>query len=272
MKKKTVSACSCNHKIIFVLTIIFAIFLITLTAFTIVSIQNKIKQGKYIGQDFVTKDTITVTGTGEVYTQPDLAIITLSVKSEARTVIEAMTENTEKMNAVIDLIKAKNVDSKDLKTVSFNIYPRYEWQKEEVEIFPNTESKRVLVGYEITQSLQVKIRNLNKIGEIIQTATVAGINQVGALQFTIDNQDEFKKQAREEAIKEAKEKAKELSSQLGVKLLKITDFSEGGNIPRPLYYDTAFKEASGADSTPTPQIETGENKIQVSVSITFEIN
>jgi len=117
---------------------------------------------------------------------------------------------------------------------------------------------------------QVKIRDLNKIGEIIQGATSAGANQTGNLQFTIDDQDGFKKQAREKAIKEAKEKAKELAEQLGVKLVRITGFSEGGVIPR--YYDYGLKEMAVSSESPMPQIETGENKIEISVNITFEIN
>ena len=169
-------------------------------------------------------------------------------------------------------MKSQGIEEKDLKTTSFNIYPRYEWREAQIEIWPQPEGERILVGYEITQSLQVKIRDLAQIGNIIQGATAAGANQVGSLQFTIDDEDELKKQAREEAIEEAKEKARELADQLGVKLLKITNFSESGVFPRLPYYGYDLAEASGVDEAPAPQIETGENKIEVTVSITFEIN
>ena len=255
-----------KNKILFTgLLIILSVFLLALTVSTVVGIQNKIKEGKYIGQEIESKNTITVSDKGEVYARPDLAITTFSVTTEKKTVSQAMNENAEKMNAVIDFIKEQEVEDKDLKTTSFNIYPRYEWY-EKTQFYP--QGRRVLVGYEVRQSLQVKIRDMEKIGEIIQGATDAGANQVGDLQFTIDNEDEFKKQARGQAIEKAKDKAKELASQLGVKLVRITNFSESGIVPR--YY--ALEEALGKGAGEVPQIEVGENKIEVNVTITYEIN
>ena len=250
--------------------VLLNIFLAVLIVSTAVDIQNKIKEGRYIGQEIEAKNTITVSDTGEIYAKPDLALISFSVKTEAKQVSEAMSENTKKMNAVIDFVKGEGVEEKDLKTTSFNIYPRYEWHKE-IGIPPYPEGKRVLVGYEVTQRLQVKIRDMEKIGKIIEGATAAGTNQVGDLQFTIDNQDVFKAQARKQAIDKTKAKAKELASQLGVNLVRITNFSESSVLPR---YYVGFKETvgMGGAEAPTPQIETGENKITVTVTITYEIN
>lgn len=242
------------------------IFLVFLIIFTGVSICNKVKEGKYIGQEIETRNTITVSGEAEVYAKPDLALTTFSVITEAKTVSEAMTENTGKMNAVIDSVKKQGVEDKDLKTTNFNINPRYEWRKE-TEIYPQGE--RILVGYEVRQSLQVKIRDMEKIGKIIEDATDAGANQVGNLQFTVDEQDEIRKQARVDAIKKAKAKAEELASQLGVNLVRITNFSEGGVIPRYYALEESLGKGGGGE---TPQIEVGENKIEVQVSITYEIN
>jgi len=248
--------------------ILLSIFLIALIVFVAVSIPTKIKEGRHI--DGVNR--ITVSGTGEVYAKPDLALINFSVVSEAKTVNEATSDNTEKMNAAIDFVKETGVEEKDLKTISFNVYPRYEYRKVEMEIYPYPPGKRVLVGYEITQTLQVKIRDLGKIGEILDGVTDIGINQVGNLSFTIDKEDEFKEQAREEAIEKAKAKAEILASQLGVDLVKIIDFSETGYTPiSPMYYtESSLRMDSMGGSA--PQIETGENKIEVSVSIVYEIN
>ena len=252
------------------LLIILSVFLVALTASISVGIQNKIKEGRYIGQEIKAKNSITVSDKGEVYTKPDLVLTTFSVKNEAKRVSEAMKENTKKMNAVISFIRKQGVEEKDLKTTNFNIYPRYEYRKVETEIYPYPPGKRILVGYEITQSLQVKIRALAKIGAIIQAATDAGANQVGNLSFTIDKQDELKAKAREQAIKKAKGKAKKLASQLGVHLVRITNFSESGIAPR--YYGYREIAASKAGGRETPQIETGENKIKVNVNIVYEIN
>ncbi len=250
-----------NKNIFIILMSVLILFLAVLTISSIVEIQNKIKEGKYIGQEIETKNTITVSDTGEIYTKPDLGIAVFSVKTEKKTVAQAMSENTAKMNEIIDSMKNLGVEEKDLKTTAFDIYVRYNYLET---------GTRVLAGYEITQSLQVKIRDLEKIGQIIQSATNAGANQVGNLSFTIDNEDEFKKQAREEAINKAKAKAKELANQLGVDLVRIIGFYENGE---PVYYDNySMKEAVGIGGGGVPQIETGENKISVSVSITYEIN
>jgi len=260
--------CSKNKNIFILLVSVLIVFIFVLSVSGIVGVFNKIKEGKYIGQEVQTKNTITVSDTGEIYTKPDLGITVFSVKTEKKTVAQAMTENTEKMNEIIGAMKDLGVEEKDLKTTAFNIYPRYDY----IENISFVQGTRVLVGYEITQSLQVKIRDLEKIGEVVQDATDAGANQVGNLSFTVDKKDEFKEQAREEAINKAKAKAKELASQLGVDLVRIIGFNEPGQAS--MYYDTyASKEVMGiGGGGEVPQIETGENKISVSVSITYEIN
>ena len=258
-----------NKRVITLLIGILSIFLLCLTASTIVGIQNKIKEGKYIGQDVESKHTIVVSETGEVYTRPDLALISFSVSIEKENIAEAMLENTEKMNSVIEYMKGQNIEEKDLKTTNFVIYPRYEYRQSQSYPYIPT-GERVLAGYVVEQTLEVKIRDLEKIGGIIQGANEKGANQTGNLQFTIDNQKELKKEARAEAIEKAKEKAKELASQLGVKLVKITSFSESGVFPRPLYLETTKSGLGGADES--FQIESGENKVEVTVSITYEID
>ena len=257
-----------NRKLCVLFVVFLIVFLASLVVLVGVDISNKIKQGKYIGQDIKAKDTISVSGKGEVYAKPDLALASFSVITEKKTVAEAMAANAQKMNAVISSIKKHGVKDKDIKTTSFNIYPRYEWHKAGQ---PYPEGKRVLVGYQARQSLEVKIRDMQGIGAIIQAATDAGANQVGNLRFVVDKQDELKKQARQEAIKKAKAKAKELASQLGVKLVRIVSFNENSTIPRYYPLMKAASSAPGAGATPAPQIETGENKIEVNVTITYEI-
>jgi len=258
-----------------VAAMVLLVFLCSLTVYVIVGISNKIKQGRYIGQEFESRNSITVSATGEIYAKPDLALASFTVLTEKKTVSEAMEENTEKMNDIVDFMKEQGIDDKDLKTVNFYIYPRYEWLKSADCVPPCPEGKRTLVGYEVSQSLQVKIRDLDKIGDLIQGAAGKGANQAGDLQFTIDRRDELEKQAREEAIEEAKEKAKELASQLGVNLVRITSFNEGGGLR---YYDSfSFSEEAMAPKAAglgggIPQIQTGENKIEVQVTITYEIN
>jgi len=230
---------------------------VVLSAFLVVwlgtDINNKLSKSENV---------ITVSASSEVYAKPDLALTVFSVVSEAKTVGEAVQDNAAKMNAVIASVKSQGVEDKDLKTTNFNISPRYEWDKEW--------RNRTLVGYEVNQSLQVKMRDLTKVGDIIQGASSAGANELGDLQFTIDNEDLLKEEARNKAIEEAKSKAKALSEKLGIKLVKIISFSESGDYPVP-YYAASAKEVSGMGGAVAPDIQTGENKISSTVSLTYQI-
>lgn len=214
--------------------------------------------------------TITVSGTSEAFAKPDLAMVNFAVVTEAKTVSDALAENTKKMNAIIDFIKSQGVEEKDLKTTNFSIYPLYEYtSKSETLIYPPSPERRFLIGYEIQQSLEVKIRDMSKISSLIEGATKAGANQVGNLQFTINNEDNLKKEARQKAIEKAKIQAQEMASQLGVRLGKITNFMETGG-GMPIYF--MAEKSLGIGGGEAPQIETGENKIEITVNITYEIH
>ncbi len=254
---------------IFFVTII-SLFVL-LTVLTGVEIINKIKEGKYIGQEIEARETITVTATGEAFAKPDLAIVSISVKEEAKTVTEATEKSAEKMNAVISFLKESGVEEKDIKTTRFNIYPRYEYIRDWEIYPPNPSGKRTLVGYEVSQSLQIKIRDMSEIGNLLKGVTDRGINEISNLQFTIDKEEELKVLARNEAIKKAKDKAEELASQLGINLIKIINFQEGSAYPR--FYDMEKSiMGMGEGDAVVPEIEIGESTIEVSVTITYSIN
>ncbi len=258
------------------LIIIFSAFLLSLTIWIGAKTQNTIEEGKYINQKFEPKNTITISAHSEIYAKPDLALVVASIINDAKTVSEAMASNTKSINAVIAFAKSQGVDAKDLKTTNFSIYPRYEWQTQKVCVVPPCPSgKRVLIGYEVNQSLQIKIRDMAKIGNIVQGITEAGANRINNLSFSIAKKDELQKKVRDEAIKKAKAKAKDLASKLGIQLVKITRFTEN-NIP-PIYpYPqrllTAGTSKGDESNKSIPQIETGANKIEANVSITYEMN
>jgi len=209
---------------------------------------------------------ISVSGLGEVYVTPDVGLITISVQTENRNVSVATDENSQKMNEVIEYIKSEGVESKDIKTTGYNINPRYEWN--------NDTGKRTLAGYEVSQSVNVKIRDLSKIGTIISNATSKGANDISSLSFIVDDDEEAKASAKEIAIQNAKEKAKELEKLLGIKMVRVVSFSEnsGGYVPLRVAYDEVVSlEKQLSSSIAAPTIETGENKITSTVTITYSI-
>ena len=246
-----------KKKVILVLGTVLTVLFLALTVSTIVDISNKIKEGRYIGQGIAIQNSITVTSTGEVYAVPDLGLINFSVIVESKTVAVAMEQNSQKMNNIIETLKENGVAKKDIQTTSFNTYPRYQYRED---------GKRILTGYEVTQQVSVKIRDLDTIGQIIADASSAGANNISQLQLIIDDQEGLKEEARKIAINKAKLKADKLSSQLGVSLGRVVTFNEGDLFSPP----RIFAENATVKGT-IPNIESGENKISITVNITYEI-
>lgn len=208
---------------------------------------------------------ITVSGTGEVYATPDVGLVDISVKTEGKDVATAANENTTKMNDILSFIKAQSIEEKDIKTTGFNINPIYAWE--------NKTGKRTLTSYEVTQTINVKIRDLTKVGSIISGATEKGANDVSSLSFIVDDDEKVKEDAKNLAIADAKAKAKNLEKALGVKMVKIVNFSD--NSYSSVYSSYATAEYKMLDSSGTgiaaPTIQTGQNKITSTVTITYAI-
>ena len=117
----------------------------------------------------------------------------------------------------------------------------------------------------------MKIRDLSKVGDILSGATAKGANNIGDLSFTIDNEDQVKENAKELAIADAKTNAKNLEKALGVKLTKIVNYSEGSSVPTPIYNIASSQKMMSAGAIESPTIETGQNKITSTVTITYAI-
>lgn len=245
-------------KLLAILIVVLIIFFAIWSVGSIVDSKLKSKQAKTIQS----QRTITVSAEGKVITAPDLATINFSVLTESKTAKEAQTKNTEKMNSVIEYLKSIGIESKDIKTTSYYLYPKYE--------YPNGRS--ILVGYTLTNSVNIKTKKFDLIGEIISKSVELGINQVGDVQFSIENPDDLKAEAGEIAMKNAKEKASRLATQAGVSLGKIITFSESdtGNYPMPYYMKAEVMDGMGGGA-PAPQIEQGSQEIRMVANITFEI-
>jgi hypothetical protein len=132
--------------------------------------------------------------------------------------------------------------------------------------------KQVLVGYTVTQSDQVKVRNTDVVGDVLTKVGTTGISNVSGVDFTIDDQKKIESDARAKAITDAKNKAQTLAAQLGVKLVRIVSFNESGSNPYP-YYSNSMKVADGMGGAATApsRLSVGQNKVTSNVDITYEI-
>lgn len=221
---------------------------------------KNLKSYQYIGKPTVERDTITISGQGKVTGVPDIATIDVGLVTEKPDVASAQKENTEKMNRLIKKMKDLGVNEKDIQTIYYNIYPQYDW--------PN--GKQVLRGYQVNQGVRVKIRDLNKIGDILIAAGEGGANQVSGLSFNIDDPEKLKQEARIKALENAKEKAEALAQVAGVKLGKIVSFSEYEERPlAPVY--RAYEGLGLGEGEVAPEIEKGTLDVVVNVTVSYEI-
>lgn len=245
---------------------------ILLSFFLAVISIKEIKAIRYVKDPLA--NSITVNGKGEAVSIPDVATFSFSVTETAKTVDEAQAKATTKIDATLKALKDGGVNDKDIKTLSYNINPHYEYIEGScVAGGPCRPGKSVPTGYDVSQSVEVKIRDLKKAGALFSSVGAAGIQNVNGLTFSIDDIETIKSKARNLAIENAKEKAKTLAKQLGVSLVRITSFFDGSEEP-PFYASAMTGEMMKTLSTPavmTPQVPAGEQKVISKVSVTYEI-
>jgi uncharacterized protein len=246
-----------------IVTIFIGVFLTLGTIYLALLSWNAVKEHDYIGISPKQAHSISIVGQGKVIGVPDIANIQLGYSIEKLTVAAAQKDNTDKMNAMIDKLKKDfKIDPKDIQTANYYISPQYDWNN----------GRQTLRSYLVSQNLNVKVRQMDKVSSIIEAAGAIGLNQVGNLSFSIDNPEKLKQEAREKALAQAKEKAEALSKVVGVKLGKVISFSESSNDvnPMPLYaMDKAVSGMGGGGAAPT--VESGSNEITIIATVEYEI-
>jgi uncharacterized protein YggE len=219
-------------------------------------------------------NSITVEGTGTVAAVPDIAQISFTVLESANTVADAQAKATERTDAAIEALKKAGIDDKDVKTVHYSVSPRYEYDQpcpRGAYCATVVSGAPRIVGYDVSQSIEVKVRDTGKAGEILGLLGELGVQNISGPNFTMDDEDAVRAEARGEAIDEAEAKAKVLARQLGVRLVRVMSFSESGG-PYPMYgYGKGGGVMMDAVAQSAPALPVGENETNVTVVITYEI-
>src|SRR3989338_3319691 len=237
---------------------------------------TEIKAYRYIGGGVAATNTISVSGEGEVFAAPDIANISFTVREEAKKVSDAQDKVTAKVKTALAGVRKQGVADKDIKTQNYSSYPKYEWQEGTVSCLglncpPYRPGKQVIVGYEVSQTVTIKVRDLEKANAIVDGLATAGVTEMQGPNFAIDKEDDLKAEARKLAIDKARTKAEALARDLGVTLVRIVSFSEGGNFP--IYARTAAlsEKADYGMGGAMPELPQGEEKITSNVTVTYEI-
>ncbi len=205
---------------------------------------------------------------GKIVAIPDIAQFSFSVITQGGVNLQdTQSENTNKANAAITFAKSKGIDAKDITTQWYNVEPRYQYfdcSSRQSSVCPPYE----IVGYTITQTVLVKVRNFNVIGDLLAGVVKNGANTVSQLSFTVEDPAGFENQAREKAISKARDKAKSIAKAGGFRLGKLLSINEGSYYPMPMFSGT---EAKGGAPPASPTIEPGSYDITINVTLTYEI-
>lgn len=247
-----------NKPVALALLLTFAFLIVFLMAKT----SQTLKQTERIAKPVPYEHQITVEGTGKATGIPDIATIGMSVESKAATVAEAQQANTNVMNELISRVVTIGILKDDMQTANYSAY-------ENVTYDPDT-GISTPIGWIVSQTLSVKVRDTAKIADVIDTAGKNGATNISGPSFTIDDMSVLKGQAREKALADATTKAAGLAKSLGLRLEGVVGYSEyTDNGPVP-YYGMMDAMKSYAP-TATPEILAGSTDVSLNVSVTYKI-
>jgi uncharacterized protein YggE len=208
---------------------------------------------------------ISVSGEGQASIAPDMAVVTLSVIKQSKTAQDALDQDNKAMGAVLATLKNGGIAERDLQTSGFAIQPQYNYPPAK----DGQQQPPELTGYQVTNGLTVRIRDLGKLGGIIDQAVGLGINQGGDIQFVNDKPDAAIEAARRDAMVDAAAKAKTLAEAAGVKVGHVIDITENAvrSAPQPMMRPMMLKQASDA----AVPVAAGENSYNVVVNVTYAL-
>ena len=206
--------------------------------------------------------TLNVSGTGTISQSPDIAYIYLGVHSENPSASEAVSANNIQTQKVIDALKKLGIDSKDIRTTNFSIWPSQNY---------DPTGQPLDTKYMVDNTVYVTIRDLTKLGDLLDQVITAGANTVNSIQFDVADKTEALKQARDEAVKNAKTQAQELADVSGVTLGEVQNISFNDNIPSPIFESGKGGGGGGLAADASVPIQPGQMTLTATVSLTYTI-
>jgi uncharacterized protein len=203
--------------------------------------------------------TVTVSATGAATAVPDEARIATGVVTEAATAREALTANNAAMAKLIAALKENGIEPQDIQTSGFNLNPRY--------TNPRDGQPPVIDGYQAANQVTVHVRDLNKMGEVLDKLVSVGANQMNGITFEISTAETLRDAARKDAVANARRRAELFAAAAGVKVGKVVSIVEGAMIePRP------FVKAGRMAAMDAVPVERGTQSLEATVTVTWELD
>ena len=211
---------------------------------------------------------LTVSAEGRSARKPDLATFSAGVSSSGKTAGEALAANSADMNKVIAALKRAGIADRDIQTSNLSLNPIYaDMSRQPAD--PLEQQVPRIVGYQVTNNVSVKQRNLAEFGKVIDTLVSAGANQVNGPGFEMDNPDAALDEARLAAMKKARDRAALYAKAAGLRVVRILSISESGGYmpPQPMMY----ARGAAADMAQSTPVAAGEVTLSTSVAVQFEL-
>jgi uncharacterized protein YggE len=204
-----------------------------------------------------TRPQVTLTGVGTVSVEPDLALLRAGVTTDAKTARDAAEANSRAMNAVMTAARALGIAEQDIQTSRYAIQPIYEQAGQP--------GRNRITGFQAVNSLTLKLRQLDRVGEVIDRLTTAGANTLGGVEFIVSEPSKLLDEAREGAIADARRKAELYAKAAGVELGRpFSIIEQSGGMQNP----PMMMRVAAASETP---IAPGERTLRISVSVSFDL-
>lgn len=205
---------------------------------------------------------ITVTGTGEVLVPADTAIVSLGVTATNKEVLKAQKQANQAIAAIRDALLELGVQEEDINTDYINIYAMYDY----------SEGAEVLKGYNASSTLAIRVTDIDRVGEVIDTAFEAGANTLNGISFSASDTEEARAKAMKAAVQDAKEKADVLAGAAGLKIRGIEDITEGGtySYDRGVMNNFAKEEAAAGAYDGDTVVQAAKLTVSSSVTVTYK--
>ena len=171
--------------------------------------------------------TMSVSGRGEVYLIPDIAYVNIGTRSEALDVATALADNNKQAKSISSVLSEMGIDPLDIQTTAFNVYPYQNY---------GMDGQPMDLKYVVENTVNIKVRDLNRMGEILDAVVRSGANQINGISFDVEDRKQAESEARRLAIQDATEKAQELADLAGISLGEVQNINvySNGN-PQPVY-------------------------------------
>ena len=206
------------------------------------------------------KRTLSLSATGSVNVRPDTAHITVGVVSEADNARAALDDNNKAMSEVIDALKDKDIASRDIQTTSFNVHPRYKHFKDG--------QPSVISGYRVVNSVRITVRDISRLGEVLDKVVSFGSNQIGGIGFSVSETDKLMDEARTRAIDAARQRAELYAKAAGTAVGEVLQIEEVTSDAGP---EPRFRTLAAKSEAEVP-IEAGETEISVRVRVVWALS